>query len=149
VRHVDSSTLAFCLSLHRLIHKFCLYLSLSRFIINKCCHHAITGKLNCLYEDSFVRDETSASNASVTAMPSQYRVSLQMLSHWQPFRDLKLMFPGPRRAEQLTLRSQQRIVATVEDSVLRTEMTGLESQEEDTPKSVLFFPIRKIWFSIN
>ena len=56
-----------------------------------------------------------------------------MLSHWQPFRDLKLMFADSRRAEQLTLRSQQRIVDTVEDSVLRTEMTGLESQEEDTP----------------
>jgi hypothetical protein len=34
VSHVDSSTLAFSLSSHRLIHKFCLYLSLSRFIIN-------------------------------------------------------------------------------------------------------------------
>ncbi len=33
VRHV-SSTLAFSLSSHPLIHKFCLYLSLSRFIIN-------------------------------------------------------------------------------------------------------------------
>jgi hypothetical protein len=40
-------------------------------------------------------------------------------SHWKTFRDLKLMFAGSRRAEQLTLRSQQRIVATVEDSVLR------------------------------
>ncbi len=34
VRHVDSSTLAFSLSSHRLIHKFCLKFSLSRFIIN-------------------------------------------------------------------------------------------------------------------
>ncbi len=31
--------------------------------------------------------------------------------------------------EQLSLRSQQRIVATVEESVLKTEMAGLESQE--------------------
>ena len=46
---------------------------------------------------------------------------------------------GSRRVEQLRLRSQQRIVATVEDSVLRTEMTGLESQEEDAPKRILFF----------
>ena len=30
-------------------------------------------------------------------------------------------------------------MATVEDSVLRTEMTGLESQEEDVPKRILFF----------
>jgi hypothetical protein len=57
-------------------------------------------QLNCLYETSFVRDETSASNAAVTAIPSQHRVSLQILSHWQTFWDLKLMFAGSRRAEQ-------------------------------------------------
>jgi hypothetical protein len=49
------------------------------------------------------------------------------------------MFVGSRRTEQLILRSQQRIVATVEDSVLRTEMADLESQEEDTSKSLLLF----------
>ncbi len=49
------------------------------------------------------------------------------------------MFAGSRWAEQLSLRSQQRIVATVEESVLKTEMAGLESQEEDAPKCVLFF----------
>ena len=49
------------------------------------------------------------------------------------------MFPGSRRVEQLSLRSQHRIVATVEDSVLWTEMAGLESQEEDAPKRILFF----------
>jgi hypothetical protein len=47
--------------------------------------------------------------------------------------------PRSRRAEQLSLRSQQRIAASVEDSVLRTEMAGLESQEEDAPKRILFF----------
>jgi hypothetical protein len=30
-------------------------------------------------------------------------------------------------------------MATVEESVLRTEVAGLESQEEDAPKRVLFF----------
>jgi hypothetical protein len=49
------------------------------------------------------------------------------------------MFTDSYRAEQLSLCSQQRIVDTVEDSVVRTEMSGLESQEEDTPKSILFF----------
>ena len=49
------------------------------------------------------------------------------------------MFTGSLRAEQLNMYSQQCIVATVEDSVLRTEMTDLESQEEDAPKSILFF----------
>ena len=86
-----------------------------------------------------MRDESSASHADVTAIPSQHRVTQQILSHWQPFQDLKLMFAGSRRAEQLSLHSQQRIVATVEDSVLRTEMADLESQEEDAPKRILFF----------
>jgi hypothetical protein len=45
---------------------------------------------------------------------------------------------GSRQTEQLSLRSQQRIVATVEESV-KTEMAGLESQEEDAPKRILFF----------
>jgi hypothetical protein len=51
------------------------------------------------------------------------------------------MFAGSRRAEQLNLHSQQNIVSTVEDSVLRTEMADLESQEdsEDAPKCILFF----------
>jgi hypothetical protein len=91
-------------------------------------------QLNCLIEASFVGDESSASNvADATAIPAQSRVTQQILSHWQPFRDLKLMFAGSRRTEQLSLRSQQRVVATVEESVLKTEMAGLESQEEDAP----------------
>jgi hypothetical protein len=49
-----------------------------------------------------------------------------------------LKFVGTRRSEQLNLHSQ-RIVTTVEESVLRMEMTVLESQEEDVPKRVLFF----------
>ncbi len=44
-----------------------------------------------------------------------------------------------RRAEQLCLRTKQRIVATVEDSVLRTEMENLESQQEDAPKRVFWY----------
>jgi hypothetical protein len=96
--------------------------------------HNLTGRtLRKLWDDS------SASNAAVTAIPAQHRVTQQILSHWQPFWDLKLMFPGSRHAEQLRLRSQQSIVATPEDSVLRTEMAGLESQEEDAPKRILFF----------
>jgi hypothetical protein len=76
-------------------------------------------------------------SSEVTAIPSQ--VTKQILLHWQPFRDLKLKYVGSRQTEQLRFRSQQHIVDTVEDSVLRTEMTGLESQEEDVPKCLLFF----------
>ena len=99
----------------------------------------IVPQLNRLVEDSFVRDESSSSNADVNAIPSQLKVTKQILLHWQPFRDLKLKYVGSRQAEQLSLRSQQRVVATVEESVLKTEMADLESQEEDAPKCILFF----------
>ena len=55
---------------------------------------------------------------------------------WQPFTDLKQTLAVSRRAEQLRLRAQQRVVATVQDSVLRTEMENLESEEEDAPRRV-------------
>jgi hypothetical protein len=72
-----------------------------------------------------VRDESSVSNTDVTVIPSQFKVTKQILLHWQPFRDLKLKYVGSRQVEQLNLRSQQFIVATVEESVLKTEMAGL------------------------
>ena len=92
-----------------------------------------------LFETSFARDESSASNAGVAAIPSQFKVTQQVLQKWQPFRDLKQKVLGSRRQEQLSSRCQQRVVPTVEESVVRTEMTGLESQEEDSPKRVLFY----------
>jgi hypothetical protein len=49
-------------------------------------------QINRLIEASFVWDESSASNVDATAVPSQHRVTQQILSHWQPFQDLKLMF---------------------------------------------------------
>jgi hypothetical protein len=95
--------------------------------------------LDRLFEATFAGDESSSSNAGVAAIPSQVKVTKQILLHWKPFRDLKLKYVGSRQAEQLSLRSQQRITATVEESVLKTEMAGLESQEEDAPKCILFF----------
>jgi hypothetical protein len=86
-----------------------------------------------------VWNESSTSNSGVAVIPSQLKVTQQILLHWQPFRDLKLKFVGSRRQEQLIWRCQQRVVVTVEESVLRTEMAGLESQEEDAPKRVLFY----------
>jgi hypothetical protein len=72
-------------------------------------------------------------------IPSQNKVTQQIISPWQPFEDLKQAFTVSRLAEQLHLRSQQRIIATAEDSVLRTEMANLESQQEDAPRRVLWF----------
>ncbi len=57
-------------------------------------------------------------------------VTQQILSHWQPFRDLKLMFPGSCRPEQLNLYSQQHIVDTVEDSTPSDELVGTD---QDSP----------------
>jgi hypothetical protein len=71
-------------------------------------------------------------------IPSQNKVTQQIISLWQPFKDLKQTFAVSRRAEQLRLRSQQSIIATAEDSVLRTEMANLESQEEDAPQRILW-----------
>ncbi len=74
-------------------------------------------QINRPFESSFVGDENSVSNTDVTVIPSHHKVTQQILSHWQSFLDLKLMFVGSRRTEQLSLRSQQCIVVTVEDSV--------------------------------
>jgi hypothetical protein len=99
----------------------------------------ILPELNRLIETSFGWDERSASNADTTDIPAQDRVTQQILNHWQPLQDLKLMCPSSRWTEQLSLRSHHRVLVTVEESVLKTEMGDLESQEEDTPKRLLFY----------
>jgi hypothetical protein len=43
-------------------------------------------RLNRLFEASFARDESFASHAGVAAIPSQSKVTQQILLHWQPFR---------------------------------------------------------------
>ena len=78
-----------------------------------------------------------ASNA-VANIPAQKTLTRQITLHWQPFKALKQAFAVLCRAEQLRLHSQQRIVATVEDSALRTEMGALESQEGDAPRRILW-----------
>ena len=57
-------------------------------------------QLNRLHQASFARDESSPSNAGVAGIPTQFKVTQQILKHWQPFRDLKLTFVGSRRQEQ-------------------------------------------------
>ncbi len=63
-------------------------------------------QINRLFEVSFVRDENSDSNVDVSDIPSHHKVTQQILSNWQSFLDLKLVFAGSRRAEQLNLRSR-------------------------------------------
>ena len=81
--------------------------------------------------------EEDASN--VVVIPTQHRVTQQILSRWKSFKDLNQTFAVSRRAEKLRLRVQQRVIATVEDSVLRTEMENLESDEEDGSRRVLWY----------
>ena len=69
-------------------------------------------QLNQLHEFSIVRGE-DASN--VVTIPSQNRVTQQILSRCQPCKDLKKTFAVSRRAEQLRQHVHQCVVATVED----------------------------------
>ena len=91
-------------------------------------------QLNQFHGVSFVWGEDTS---NVVTIPTQHRVTQQILSRWQPFKDLKQTFAVSRRAELLRQRVQQRVIATVEDSALRTEMENLESDEEDTSSRVL------------
>ncbi len=95
-------------------------------------------KINHLI-NHLICDESSDSTSDVAVIPSQNKVTDQILRDWQPFIPLKLSYGDSCRVEQLNLWSQQHIVVTVEDSVHRTEIVGLESQEEDAPKRILFF----------
>ncbi len=47
-------------------------------------------QLNRLVEVSFVRDGSSDSNVDVPVIPSQLKVTHQILSHWEPFRTSNL-----------------------------------------------------------
>jgi hypothetical protein len=58
-------------------------------------------ELNLLFEDPFVWDEISVSNADVAVITSQDKVFQQILNHWKSFLDLKLTFPGSGRTEHL------------------------------------------------
>ena len=58
---------------------------------------------------------------------------------WEHFKVLKQTFTVSYREEQIRLRVQQRVVTSVEDYVLHTEMENLESEEEDAPRRVLWY----------
>jgi hypothetical protein len=46
--------------------------------------------LNLLFETSLVGDENSTSTADVPVIPTQNKVTVQILIHWKPFIDLQL-----------------------------------------------------------
>ncbi len=82
------------------------------------------------------------------------KLLFRILLFWWSCRSL-LQIQSPAQETPQLQQEDQCIVATVEDSVLRTEMPGLESQKEDDPKSILFFnpmswlgqirPHRRVW----
>jgi hypothetical protein len=74
--------------------------SLSSRRLPLCPFRSSTSSLRLL----FARDESSVSTVGVADIPSQFKVTQQILLHWQ-------------------------------------SLTGLESQEEDAPKHVLFFKL--------
>jgi hypothetical protein len=57
-------------------------------------------QFNRLVEVSFVWDESSASSTDVTVIPSQFKVTKQILFHCQPFRDLNLKYVGSRHVSR-------------------------------------------------
>ena len=77
--------------------------------------------------------------SNVAVIPPQNRLTHQILIMCQYFKDLKQTFVVSFRAEQLRQRVQQRVVPTVEDSALLTEMENLESDEEDSSSPVLWY----------
>ena len=72
-------------------------------------------------------------------IPSQHRVSLQLIEEWQPFKDLRQRFANTRRMEQLQLHAPQKITATVAESALRVEMEALEPEQEGAPARSLWY----------
>ncbi len=73
-------------------------------------------QLNRLFEASFVRDESSASNADVAAIPSQHQVTQQILSHWQPYLTSNLCL---RAWRWLALGLRKRMPPSVSSSLSR------------------------------
>ncbi len=67
------------------------------------------------------------SNVAVTTIPTQNGVTLQILNMGQTFKVFKETFVVSCRAEQFRLCVHRRVVATVEDLLLRTGMEKLES----------------------
>ena len=71
-----------------------------------------------LHESFHVRGED---DSNMTTIPTQKRLTLQILNHWRPFQVFQQTFSVSHRSEHLLLRKQEH-VTTEEDSVLRTEL---------------------------
>ena len=91
-------------------------------------------QLNCLHEAYLPREEDD----TTIRIPSQRRLTDQLIAHWRPYVVLRQRLSGTRSEEQLRLRKPQKFKATVDDSVLRTEMGDLEPSDEDAPPRTLW-----------
>jgi hypothetical protein len=82
--------------------KECAFVELAPLITEKKNERRrkLSPPLNRLFEASFARDENSVSNAGFVVIPSQFKVTQEILLHLQSFRDLKLRYVGSRRVEQ-------------------------------------------------
>ena len=67
-------------------------------------------------------------------IPSQRRVTEQLIKNWAPFKTLRQHYAGTRLEEQQQLHLPQKHnhKATVADSKLRVEMNGLEEQADNS-----------------
>jgi hypothetical protein len=64
-------------------------------------------------------------------IPSQRRLTQQLIAHWPQFKALRQRYAGTRFEEQRMLHMPQKHKATVPDSTLRMEMKALEEQADN------------------
>ena len=87
---------------------------------------------------AFLKRGTDDSNIRI---PTQQRISRQIIQHWKPFQALRQNFVGTRPAEQLRLQQPQKFKATVPDSSPRTEMGDLEPSADKPPRTLQHKPM--------
>jgi hypothetical protein len=99
---------------------------------------------------AFKRSQVSPSASSSTQdqlsqhlpksdIPTQRRVTEQLTKNWAPFKVLRQRNGGTRFSEQRQLHLPQKHKATVADSTLRVEMSGLEDQADNAKARELFW----------
>ena len=68
-------------------------------------------------------------------IPSQQRLTQQLIAHWPQFKALRQRYAGTRFEEQRMLHLPHKHKDTVPDSTLRVEMKALEEQADNSKTS--------------
>ncbi len=97
-------------------------------------HEACKRRQDALPVSSTSQDQQPTASGPI---PSQWRLTQQLITHWPQFKALRQRYAGMRFEEQLMLHMPQKHKSTVPDSTLRMEMKGLESKLT-TPRPASF-----------